>query len=130
MEVWEEGQEIVFLYKIGEGAADRSYGIHVARLAGLPRDLIKRAQDILKNLEPDLAYHQLDLSRFFLAEDTSVDPLPGVTPPEFQSQGGNQPSNETGQCILKEMLEADITSWTPLEALNKLADWQTRLLKG
>jgi DNA mismatch repair protein MutS len=49
--VREEADRIVFLHRVAEGASDRSYGIHVARLAGLPREVIARAEEILLNLE-------------------------------------------------------------------------------
>jgi len=49
--VAEEGERVVFLHKIVPGGADRSYGIHVARLAGLPRAILRRAEDILEDLE-------------------------------------------------------------------------------
>jgi DNA mismatch repair protein MutS len=51
--VREWNDEIVFLHKIVEGGTDRSYGIHVARLAGVPRELLERARDILRDLEED-----------------------------------------------------------------------------
>ncbi len=49
--VAEEGERVVFLHKIVPGGADRSYGIHVARLAGLPRAILRRSEDILEDLE-------------------------------------------------------------------------------
>jgi DNA mismatch repair protein MutS len=49
--VAEEGERVVFLHKIVPGGADRSYGVHVARLAGLPRAILRRAEDILEDLE-------------------------------------------------------------------------------
>src|SRR5205085_91235 len=49
--VAEDGEKVVFLHKIVPGGADRSYGIHVARLAGLPRAILRRAEDILQDLE-------------------------------------------------------------------------------
>jgi DNA mismatch repair protein MutS len=49
--VAEDGERVVFLHKIVPGGADRSYGIHVARLAGLPRAILRRAEDILSDLE-------------------------------------------------------------------------------
>jgi DNA mismatch repair protein MutS len=49
--VVEEGEQIVFLHKVVRGSADRSYGIHVAQLAGMPRVLVNRAKEILKDLE-------------------------------------------------------------------------------
>ncbi|MDQ7030053.1 MAG: hypothetical protein Q9O62_09895 [Ardenticatenia bacterium] len=51
--VAEEGGDVVFLHKIVPGAADRSYGIHVAALAGLPRSVVRRAQEILAELEAE-----------------------------------------------------------------------------
>jgi DNA mismatch repair protein MutS len=70
--VSERSDEIVFLHKIISGAADRSYGIQVARLAGLPGSVIERAKEILKNLEkaelnaegrPQLASHGMPSTR-------------------------------------------------------------------
>ena len=49
--VREAGDEVVFLHRLEPGGADRSYGIHVARLAGLPRAILRRAEDILQDLE-------------------------------------------------------------------------------
>jgi DNA mismatch repair protein MutS len=49
--VLEEGERIVFLHKLVRGGADRSYGIHVAQLAGLPKAVVARAREILKDLE-------------------------------------------------------------------------------
>ena len=57
--VREWNEEIIFLRKIVAGAADRSYGIQVARLAGLPKEVVKRAQDILEHLESNAAQPQL-----------------------------------------------------------------------
>jgi DNA mismatch repair protein MutS len=51
VEVKEWGDNILFLYKIREGESDRSYGIHVAQLAGLPARVVDRAREILENLE-------------------------------------------------------------------------------
>lgn len=104
--VSEEGGEVVFLHKIVPGGADRSYGIHVAQLAGLPRPVINRAQEILTDLEADSgkarehdqpAAHQL---RFFPETNPMLDALRAL----------------------------DIDSITPLEAINKLFEWQKRFL--
>ena len=51
MRVKEWQKEVVFLHEVGEGAADRSYGIHVARLAGLPAAVLDRAEEVLHRLE-------------------------------------------------------------------------------
>jgi DNA mismatch repair protein MutS len=49
--VSEQGDEIVFLHKVVSGGADRSYGVHVAQLAGLPRPVVERARELLQQLE-------------------------------------------------------------------------------
>ncbi|MGB3329906.1 MAG: DNA mismatch repair protein MutS [Thermomicrobiales bacterium] len=58
MDVLEDGERIVFLRKVVPGGADRSYGIHVAQLAGVPKGIIRRAQDILADLEAADARHE------------------------------------------------------------------------
>ncbi len=101
--VSEEGGQVVFLHRIVPGGADRSYGIHVAELAGLPRPVINRAQEILAQLEADAGQVRSDRAPIrqlaFFAQD---DPL------------------------LKELESLDVASLTPLEALNKLFEWQGR----
>ncbi|HEU5430277.1 MAG TPA: DNA mismatch repair protein MutS, partial [Thermomicrobiales bacterium] len=51
MDVLEEGDQIVFLRRVVPGGADRSYGIHVAQIAGIPRGIVRRAREILADLE-------------------------------------------------------------------------------
>ena len=65
--VREQGEEILFLRKIIPGIADRSYGIHVARLAGIPKPILKRAQQVLENLESN-EFDENDRTRPKLAE--------------------------------------------------------------
>ena len=65
--VREQGEEILFLRKIAPGIADKSYGIHVARLAGIPRQIIDRAAQVLKNLEAT-EFDELDRTKPRLAE--------------------------------------------------------------
>ena len=77
VQVRERGEEIVFLRKIAPGAADKSYGIHVARLAGMPREVIVRAREILANLEEsELEAGQPKLARRPRRRDAGND-LPG-----------------------------------------------------
>ena len=137
MEVWEEGQKIVFLYKVGEGAADRSYGIHVARLAGLPKQVLKRAKSILDDLEPDLPYRQLTLDRLFLAEENVVS---GIEAAKVEAaaadlaNGKDEQPREDGDsgvdlAILEEIKTADLSHWTAFQALSRLVEWQDHLQK-
>jgi len=116
--VKEWGDEIIFLRKIEEGPADKSYGIQVARLAGLPEETIKRAREVLSNLEkaelneigaPKLAYS----SESMLSENIKTGQLDLFT---------TQPDP-----IIKEILGLDILNLTPIEALNKLYEMRKRL---
>lgn len=108
--VQEKGQDVLFLRKIILGKADRSYGIQVAKLAGIPTPILQRAKNILEQLEQDQASPTVSNS-------DSCDSLP--LPPEQLSP---QP-----HIILEEVKQIDLFSMTPLEALNRLADFKARL---
>jgi DNA mismatch repair protein MutS len=114
--------EVIFLRRIVAGPSDRSYGIHVAKLAGIPRDVIDRAREILFNLEKQ----ELDERGL----------------PRLANRG--RPSGDRDQlflfaedreaALLREMKEEigalDLASLTPLEALNVLAGLKDRLGPG
>lgn len=105
--VQERDGEVLFLRKIVAGGADRSYGIHVAKLAGLPASVVQRAQQVLRQLEqptttPVLA-EPAEQACFF--DSSAPRPHP----------------------LLEEVRQLDIFSLTPLDALNKLADIQRRI---
>jgi DNA mismatch repair protein MutS len=105
--VTEESGRVVFLHKIVPGGADRSYGIHVAELAGLPRPVLNRAQEILTQLESDSGRaREADRPVRQLALFPDNDPL------------------------LRELASLDIAELTPLEALNKLFEWQRKYAEG
>jgi DNA mismatch repair protein MutS len=108
--------DIVFLRKIERGGSDRSYGIQVARLAGLPRSLIGRAQEILSNLERT----EFDLDgRPRLSVGESAPPPQGERQlPLFA---------EAEARIVSEIRKLDVDRLTPLEALQALADLKKRL---
>ena len=104
--VSEADGKVVFLHKIVPGGADRSYGIHVAQLPGLPRPVIQRAQEILEQLEASSgrAVHIDSQAPQQLALFPETNPL------------------------LEELKDLDINSLTPIEALNRLYEWQKRFL--
>jgi DNA mismatch repair protein MutS len=105
--VQERGGDVLFLRKIVPGGADRSYGIHVAKLAGLPQTVIARAQEVLAQLEqPDTTIEEASLS---LEKESLRASLPHPHP------------------IIEEMKQIDLFSMTPLDALNRLADLQRRI---
>ncbi|MCC7355237.1 MAG: DNA mismatch repair protein MutS [Anaerolineae bacterium] len=97
--VHEEGGRVVFLRKIVPGGADRSYGIHVGKLAGLPRTVIQRAEEVLRELE----------------RSREAKARRAVVPPPVQLSLFGQPS-----AIEQELAALDVLSMSPLDALNKL----------
>jgi DNA mismatch repair protein MutS len=110
---WEDN--VVFLHKIVPGAADKSYGIHVARLAGVPGEVNQRAKDILAQLE---------------AEHLDERGRPKISRPDkSRSSGGLQLTlfGAAEHPILDEIREQKINDLTPLEALERLQRWQTQL---
>ncbi|MGD2164722.1 MAG: DNA mismatch repair protein MutS [Anaerolineae bacterium] len=101
--VVEEGKQVIFLHKVERGGADRSYGIHVAQLAGVPRPVIHRAEELLNELE-------------------SGEFRPGTEKPEPY-----QPVLFADEHpIVKALQELDVSAMTPLEAINKLYELQER----
>src|SRR5262245_14495337 len=105
--VQERGGDVVFLRKIVPGGADRSYGIHVAKLAGLPAQVISRAQAVLAQLEQS---------------DKEIEEVPVAAEPK------NVPPSTLPQPhpLIDEMRQIDLFSMTPLDALNRLAELQRR----
>ncbi len=106
VDVAEEGDQVTFLHKIVPGGADRSYGIHVAQLAGLPRDVINRADEILKELEQHAPTASVEPSRLNRGQQMAL--FPEASP------------------LLSELSNLDINTLTPLEAINKLYEWKRR----
>ena len=100
--------EIVFLHKIVDGRSDRSYGIQVARLAGLPPDVVRRAAEILAELEQD------ELRR------GGRPSLSGIPPPDQRQLGLFQGLPEPHP-VVDQLRALDIDRLTPIEALNLLA---------
>jgi DNA mismatch repair protein MutS len=114
--VREVGDEIVFLHKILDGGTDRSYGIHVARLAGVPAPVIERARAILGDLERD----EEDLAERILAHA----PAPATQQDAPQQLGlfAAAPS-----AVEQELKKLDLDQLTPIEALLKLRELQKKL---
>ena len=102
--VTEADGNVVFLHKIIPGGADRSYGIHVGQLAGLPRPVLQRAQEILKELEASSGRNA----------DTG-----GLAAKQAALFPESSP-------ILDELSKLDIEGLSPIEALNKLWEWKNK----
>jgi DNA mismatch repair protein MutS len=107
--VREFNDEVVFLHKIVAGRSDRSYGIQVARLAGLPPSVVRRAQEILRELEQD------ELRR---GGRPSLSGAPG----ESQAQLGLFQAPPEDPPVVERLRKLDVDRLTPLEALNVLAE--------
>jgi DNA mismatch repair protein MutS len=105
--VTEADNKVVFLHKIVPGGADKSYGIHVAQLAGLPAPVIQRANEIMDELEKTSG------------RAVKIDPHTAQQVALFP---------ETNP-LLDELGEMDINSLSPIEALNKLFEWQRKFTK-
>ncbi len=119
--VKENGDDIVFLRKIVPGGADRSYGIQVARLAGLPDAVISRAKEIAEELSAN------DIT------EITKNILPGKAPRKKETlddvDRGQMSLFDTlsDDDIIQQIREMDITNITPLEALNKLSEIQNKV---
>ncbi|MFU8772673.1 MAG: DNA mismatch repair protein MutS, partial [Anaerolineales bacterium] len=105
--VSEADGQVVFLHKIVPGGADRSYGIHVAQLAGLPRPVVQRAGEILNQLESSSGKAvklEPDISRQLAL-------FPETNP------------------VLDELKSLDLNTLSPIEALNKIYEWKMKFLE-
>jgi DNA mismatch repair protein MutS len=106
--VSEADGKVVFLHKIVTGASDRSYGIHVGQLAGLPRPVVQRAGEILQQLESSSG-KAINLE------------------PQAPKQLALFPETNP---LIEELKKIDMNVMSPIEALNKLYEWQNKYLLG
>lgn len=113
--VKEWGEKIIFLRKIMEGGTSRSYGIEVARIAGVPQEVITRAKEILHNLEKG-EYDEIGMPRI----------ARGLNNAKSEKQQLNL-FVESEDEIIGELKSLNITVMTPLDALNKLNEWKSKL---
>lgn len=102
----EQGEDVIFLRKIVRGGADRSYGVSVARLAGLPKSLIARARQIMARLEVD-DQQRGNLGQNILDDHKAKDRQLGML--DFKPME-----------LAQEIAALDVVSMTPIDALNKL----------
>jgi DNA mismatch repair protein MutS len=140
IDVKKKEDQILFLYKIVKGGTDKSYGIQVAKLSGMPDAVINRAKEILTYLEfqtnggvtkdaddkPKVGSIQTDL--FGQAADKADTPIT-LTESIF-SQSKRAEKDRINEEIVEALNEMDIDHLTPLEALNKLNDIKKRIKKS
>ncbi|MEI5906810.1 DNA mismatch repair protein MutS [Bacillus spongiae] len=123
----EHNGKLVFLHKIKEGAADKSYGIHVAELAELPPTLIQRAKELLEQLEEKGEPAPLPTQPKVLKEEEPLSQLSFFTEEPRQEQKKVAKQDEI---VLAEIKKLDILEMTPLEAMNTLYRIQKKLKKA
>lgn len=120
--VKEKGKDIAFLRRIIRGGADRSYGIHVAKLAGLPAQVLKRAEVILESLEEQNTDTD-DLNNRVITSDSVVK----YTKPSMeQDDFGNLFTHS----VVDSLLAIDVNTMTPIEALNAIHQLQAEARNG
>lgn len=110
----EENGQLIFLHKILPGPADQSYGIHVAKLAGLPRAVLREASSMLKRLEAEGA-REINPSR---------QQLDLFSPVEVVEENPLKAEQEE---LLDEISQVNLNEKTPLEVMQLVADWQQAL---
>lgn len=110
LSVAEDGDQVVFLKRVVEGPSNNSYGIHVARLAGVPLPVIRRAREVLEEIlaraEPD----RIPTSR-----------------PRFDEPEGQADLFDPGELILQELAGIDLDEMRPVDAISRMARWQEEL---
>lgn len=116
VQVREEGDRVVFLHRLAPGAADQSYGINVAQMAGMPAQVVARAQEILARLEKDQIDTQ-DIHR------------PDAPPPAPRPQLDLFPAPADAPWVA-ELQDLDLSQVTPLQALLKLNEWKEKINRG
>ena len=130
----EKNGELVFLHKMKKGPADRSYGIHVAKLAGMPEKLLERADVILKKLESTSEMHAET------QKTTKTEPIEELSVSEgdvqlslFKEPAEKKESTKTGRKqskIVSELEKTDLMSLTPMDVMLMVHKWQQELKKG
>ncbi|NPA89935.1 MAG: DNA mismatch repair protein MutS [Chloroflexi bacterium] len=112
VDVAEEGGRVIFLHKIVPGGADKSYGVHVAELAGMPRQVVQRARELMAEMEANGAAP--------LAPSRSTPQPQVVQLPLFAEE----------HPVVSRLRELDINQMTPLEALNTLYELQKEVMSN
>lgn len=113
--VREWGDRIIFLRKIMEGGTNRSYGIQVARIAGVPEEVISRAMEILRNMEQG----ELD--------EVGMPKIARGKKPTRNNANQLSLFADQKEAIIEELRTLDLLNLTPLEAMRRLGDWKERL---
>ena len=139
----EKNGELVFLHKVSAGPADKSYGIHVAKLAGMPDKLLKRADQILSLLEkkdvklPTISSTTNQQTEPNKIKEKAVQPLkPTVTEQPLVDPNGQmelfgtpkpKPKDPAATKIIKQLKNLNLMGMTPMDVMNQIYQWQQKL---
>ena len=135
----EKNGELVFLHKVSAGPADKSYGIHVAKLAGMPEDLLKRADQILSSLEkkdvklPTIPASIEQQSEASKVKEKTVHPVtqPPLVDPNGQVELFGTPApkakDPAAAKIIKQLKNLNLMGMTPMDVMNQIYQWQQKL---
>ncbi len=116
LDVKEQDEHIVFTKKIRNGASENSYGLHVAKLAGVPSEIVSRANEILEGLQYKTPWTDLPETKVETATENKKPSVP-ASPSLFADE----------EMVLNELLSCNIDALTPLESLQLLARWKKNL---
>src|SRR5699024_6489950 len=120
MDVMEDGDQVVFLRKVVAGNADKSYGVHVARLAGIPKGITRRAEEILADLEQNQPGSQNPAGR----REAMRQPAPDAAP-KMQLTFFDAPNP-----VVERLKELDVEALTPLDAIRVLFELKQEANEG
>ena len=124
--VKENGDDIVFLRKIIKGGADKSYGIQVAKLAGVPDTVIERAKELVADLsDADISLKARDIAQYSKKQEKLVDSYKKVDDLEVKQMSLFDTVNNDD--IIEDIKVLDISNMTPIDALNTLYKLQGRV---
>lgn len=115
MDVLEQDGSVVFLRKVKEGVTENSYGIHVAKLAGVPADVIERAKEILANIQTMAGDKTVIMEK--IPKQKKEEPAQYTTPGLFSDE----------EIIISEILSVDLDNMTPMNALQAISRWKKNL---
>ena len=127
MAVKEQGNEVIFLRQVIPGGAEKSFGIHVARLAGLPSRVVSRAESVLSKLEESRGDTETrrqgdkENSQFVIRDSQLV---------AREDRAVYDARVEMWRAVLRQIAAADIANMTPLQALNLLNEMQIKIKSG
>jgi len=134
----ERDGDVTFLRTVEEGPTDRSYGVHVAELAGVPSPVVTRARDVLERLQSDKAIDVQGSASSGGSQQVVFDldsgSLRGATSADGGTQSSREPSepdqpalNPEMKAVLDELRQTDVNSTSPIDLMTKVQQWQSQL---